>query len=263
MNCLTERRSIVSFSPAKLVARFALFLALLSTAIAPAAAMTVSPVVINLSTTGRGLTQTISVENTFATPLAVELRVEELRVDGNGFTGTGTESDDLTIFPPQAMIQPGQTQVFRVTYTGDPDLARSKHYYVTVAQLPVQRTEGQPAIQVLYNFQVLVSVAPQNGTAALHIDKVETATTAEGGSAAAITISNSGNAHAYLSNGRLRIVQKDRTGRRLGEKVMSGPEIQQAIGYGLISGGQTRRVLVPIELAQPDAVLEAEFDPAG
>ena len=60
----------------------------------------------------------------------------------------------------QAMIQPGQTQTFRVQYVGDPDLARSKHYYVTVAQLPVQMPQGQSAIQILYNFQVLVSVSP-------------------------------------------------------------------------------------------------------
>ena len=38
-------------------------------------AMTVQPVVINLKTAGRGMTQILTVENTFATPLPVELRV--------------------------------------------------------------------------------------------------------------------------------------------------------------------------------------------
>jgi P pilus assembly chaperone PapD len=206
------------------------------------------------------MTQTISVENTFSTPLPVELRVEELRADGNGFTGTGVESNDLLVFPPQAMIQPGQTQSFRVQYVGDPALARSKHFYVTIAQLPVQRAEGAPAIQVLYNFQVLVSVSPQGGEPALRIDSAEAATTAEGTPAAAITVTNTSTTHGYLSNGRLRIVQKDSAGRRLAEKVLTGTEIQQSIGYGLIAGGQTRRIVVPVEQAHPGATIEAIFD---
>ena len=242
------------------LAQFLVLLSAFSLAATPARAMTVSPVVVNLTTSGRGMTQTISVENTFSVPLPVELRVEELRADANGFTGTGVESNDLLIFPPQAMIQPGQTQSFRVQYVGDPALARSKHYYVTIAQLPVQRPEGAPAIQVLYNFQVLVSVSPQGGEPALRIDRVEAATTAEGAPAAAITVTNTSNSHGYLSNGRLRIVQRDAAGRRLAEKVLAGSEIQQTIGYGLLAGGQSRRILVPIDQAHPGATIEAIFD---
>ena len=250
----------MTLSPRRFLARLLLAVAALAGAAVPATAMTVSPVVVNLTTSGRGFTQTISVENTFSTPLPVELRVEELRADGNGFIASGVESPDLLVFPPQAMIQPGQTQSYRVQYVGDPELARSKHYYVTIAQLPVQRSEGQPAIQVLYNFQVLVSVAPQAGTPALRVERVEAATTDEGRAAAAITVTNASNTHGYLSNGRLRIIQKDASGRRLNERVLQGPEIQQTIGYGLIAGGQTRRLLLPIELAAPGARLEAVFD---
>jgi fimbrial chaperone protein len=232
-------------------------------AAAPAAAMTVSPVVLNLSTSGRGMTQTINVENSFATPLAVELRVEELLPDGNGFTSTAKDPGDLLVFPPQAMIQPGQTQAFRVQYVGDPDLARSKHYYVTVAQLPLQRGEGQPNIQVLYNFQVLVSVSPQGAKPALTVPRAEVAATDDRRPAVALTVANTGTAHGYLSEGRLRIVQKDRSGKRLSEKSFAGTDIQQAIGYGLIASGQTRRVIVPIDLAAPDVTVEAFFTPEG
>jgi P pilus assembly chaperone PapD len=207
------------------------------------------------------MTQTIAVENTFSTPLHVELKVEELIANASGFAGTGKDSEDLLVFPPQAIIQPGQTQAFRVQYVGDPELARSKHYYVTIAQLPVQRTEGQPAIQVLYNFQVLVSVSPQKAAPALKIDRAEVAATEGGRPAVALTVSNAAIGHGYLSQGRLRLVQKDRAGKRLSETALSGPEIQQSIGYGLIAGGQTRRVLVPVQLARPDAIIEAHFTP--
>src|SRR6478609_2043182 len=97
-------------------------------------AMTVQPVVIDLQTSGRSMTQVVTVENTFANPLPVELRVEDLTLDENGVHASGHQSDDLLVFPPQALIAPGETQTFRVQYVGDPALARSRHYYVTVAQ---------------------------------------------------------------------------------------------------------------------------------
>ena len=132
-------------------------------AIAPvqvAQAMTVQPVVIDMQTAGRQMSSVITVENTFATPLPVELSVQELELTPDGVKQTGVDPGDLMIFPPQALIEPGQTQTFRLQYVGDPALAKSKHYYITVAQLPVKLPEGQSAIQILYNFQVLVSVAP-------------------------------------------------------------------------------------------------------
>ena len=119
--------------------------------IAEAKAMTVQPVVVNLTSQGSGMSQVVKVENTFATRLPVELQIEELRFDGETLVNTHADPGDLLVFPPQAFIEPGQTQTFRIQYVGDPELAKSKHYYVTVAQLPVQLPEGQSAIQILYN----------------------------------------------------------------------------------------------------------------
>jgi len=226
-------------------------------------AMTVQPVVLNLSTSGRGMSQVVTVENTFANPLPVEIRIQELALGQDGVQGTGTDPGDLLVFPAQALIQPGQTQSFRVQYVGDPDLARSKHYYVTVAQLPVQMPQGQSAIQILYNFQVLVSVSPAGARPALAISGAEVAHNAEGRPIPAITVTNSSTAHGYLSNGRLRIIQRDGSGREVFRRNLPGPEIQQTVGFGLIGAGQTRRVLIPIELPTDGGTIEAQFNAEG
>ena len=226
-------------------------------------AMTVQPVVLNLTTSGRGMSQVVTVENTFATPLPVEMRIQALTLDENGVHGTGTDPGDLLVFPTQALIQPGQTQTFRVQYVGDPDLARSKHYYVTVAQLPVQMPQGQSAIQILYNFQVLVSVGPTGVRPAITVSGAEVARDANGRPVAAVTVTNSSAAHGYLSNGRLRIVQRDASGREVFRRTLPGPEIQQTIGFGLIGAGQTRRVLIPIELPTDGGTIEAQFTQEG
>ena len=209
------------------------------------------------------MTQVVTVENTFANPLPVEIRIEELSLEADGVKGTGKDSGDLLVFPVQAMIQPGQTQTFRMQYVGDPDLAKSKHFYATVAQLPVELPQGQSAIQILYNFQVLVSVSPQGAKPDLKVSAAGVGHDNAGKPVPIITLSNASNAHGYLSQGRLRIVQHDSAGKEVFRRTLSGPEIQQTIGFGLVGAGQTRRVQIPVVLPQDGGSVEAQFTPGG
>lgn len=224
-----------------------------------ATAMTVQPVVIDLQTAGRQMSAVVTVENTFANSLPVELTVQELELTPEGVKQTGKDPGDLMVFPPQAIIEPGQTQTFRVQYVGDPALARSKHYYVTVAQLPVKLPEGQSAIQILYNFQVLVSIAPAGVKPQLAIQGAEIGRNAAGKPIPILNVSNDTTAHGYLANGRLRVVQKDAAGKQVFTKTLSSAEIQQSMGFGLIGGGQSRKVSVPVELPSAEGSVEASF----
>ena len=231
-------------------------------AIAPyqaAQAMTVQPVVIDLQTAGRQMSQTITVENTFATPLPVELTVQELELGTDGVKQTGKDPGDLLVFPPQTIIAPGQTQTFRVQYVGDPALAKSKHYYVTVAQLPIKLPEGQSAIQILYNFQVLISVGPLGVKPKISAAGAEVTLGKDGKPYPTVTIVNESPAHGYLSNGHLHVTEKDKSGGLIFSKTLSGAEIQQTMGFGLIGGGQTRRVAVPLVLPSAEGTVEASF----
>ena len=227
----------------------------------PSSAMTVQPVVLDLQTSGRGMSQVITVQNTFATALPVEIRIESLDVDGDGFHGTGKDPGDLLVFPPQALIQPGQTQTFRVQWVGNPNIASSKHYYVTVAQLPVQLPQGQSAIQILYNFQVLVSASPAGARSNLQIAGAEFGKNADGKPIPVVVVKNESGAHGYLSRGRLEITETDASGKQVFDKVFPGPELQQVVGFGLVASGQTRRIAVPVVLPVEGGKLEARFTP--
>lgn len=239
------------------------FLAAILAPLAPAAAMTVQPVVIDLKTSGRAMSQVVTVENTFANPLPVELTVQELQLTEDGVVQTGKDPGDLLVFPPQALIEPGQTQSFRVQYVGDPALAQSRHYYITVAQLPVKLPEGQSAIQILYNFQVLASISPAGAKPELSVKSAEVGRNAAGKPVPVVTIVNASNVHGYLSANKLRIVEKDGTGKEVFRKTLSGPEIQQTMGFGLIGSSQTRKVTVPLELPVADGTVEASISPEG
>ena len=234
--------------------------ALAGLCVAPTArAMTVQPVVIDLQTSGRSMSQVVTVENTFANPLPVELTIQELELTADGVKQTGKDNGDLLVFPPQALIAPGQTQTFRVQYVGDPDLKRSRHYYITVAQLPVKLPQGQSAIQILYNFQVLASVEPQGLKPAIAVTSATIGHDAKGKPVPLLTVENPSGAHGYLANGHLRIVEKDASGKEVFRRTLSGAEIQQTMGFGLIGGNQTRKVTVPVELPQDGGSIDASF----
>ncbi len=224
-----------------------------------AAAMTVQPVVVDLQTSGGRMSQVVTVENTFSTQLPVEIQIQELELTPTGVKQTGKDPGDLLVFPPQALIEPGQTQTFRIQYVGDPALARSKHYYITVAQLPIKLPEGQSAIQILYNFQVLVSVSPSGIKPNIVVDSATIGKNPAGKPIAMVSVHNDSVAHGYLANGHLRIAEFDSSGKEVFAKTLSGAEIQQSMGFGLVGGGQARTVAVPIELPSETGTVEASF----
>lgn len=222
------------------------------------AAMTVQPVVVDMSMTGRQMSAPVRVENNGPNPLPVEVRIVETEFAVDAVGASDRPSDDIIAFPPQAIIPPGETQVFRLQYVGDPGADRSKHYYAEVAQLPVELPEGQSAIQILYNFQVMVNVAsPTAGDPALTIESAEIVQNAEGKNMAAFTVRNSGRNYGYLSSGNLTIRHTDAAGHETVRRTLTGNEIQQMIGFGLVGPEMTRRFVSPVEVGSADGQVEA------
>ena len=96
---------------------------------------------------------------------------------------------------------------------------------------------------------------------ALSIASAEIGKDAEGNPAPVIMVANASAAHGYLSRGRVRVIQFAPDGKEIFRKEVSGPELQQTLGYGLIGGGQTRRMTLPMRLPQPGGRIEAQFTP--
>lgn len=249
------------------ISRFRTFgatLATLGMLVAPiyqAEAITVKPLVVDLKTSGRGMNQVVSVENTSATAVPVQLTVQELVVEAGVTHGTGKDPGDLVVFPPQALIQPGQTQTFRVQYVGDPALTKSKHYYITVAQLPVKPKEGESAVQVVFSFQVLASVGPQGAKPSLRVQSAGVGKNDAGKPVPVVTVANDSSTYGYLSHGKLRVIEKDAAGREVFRQTLSGPEIQQQLGMGLITSGQERKFTLAGVLPLTEGTIEAKFTP--
>lgn len=226
------------------------------------AAMTVQPVVLDLRMTGRQTSAPLRVENNGPNPLPVEIRIVEADFLPDTVKASDRLSEDLIAFPPQALIPPGETQVFRVQYIGDPAGEKSRHFYAEVAQLPVELPEGQSAIQILYNFQVMVNVASMiAGEPELSITGSEIVTDGEGRPVAAFTVNNASRNYGYLSTGTLTIRHTDASGRETMRRTLAPNDIQQTIGYGLIGPEMSRRFTTAIELESAEGELEVTYVP--
>lgn len=226
-----------------------------------AEAITVKPLVVDLKTSGRGMSKVVSVENTSAVAMPVQLSVQELVVESGVTRASAKDPGDLVVFPTQALIQPGQTQTFRVQYVGDPAITRSKHYYITVAQLPVKPREGASAVQVVFSFQVLASVGPLGAKPALRVQSTSVGKNEAGKPVAVVTMANDSSTYGYLSRGKLRIVEKDSSGREVFRETLSGPQLEQQLGMGLITSGQGRQFTLGDVLPLADGTIEAKFTP--
>lgn len=235
----------------------------LATAIPQARAVSVTPVVVDLQTSGSRMSQVVMVENRYARPVILEIKVQEATYTDAGLKGTGKESEDLLVFPPQMVIEAGKTQAIRIQYVGDPALAQSKHYYVTIAQLPVKLDENAGSVvQLLYNFQVVVGVSVPGARPNLQVAKSEITTTGDGKPRATLTLANDSPTYGYLTGGTLRIIEKDRAGKEVFNRTLNSDQIEQEIGYGLVGAGQTRRLATPLELPTAEGTLEVRFTPS-
>lgn len=226
-----------------------------------AQATSVQPVILDLTAAGRKTSTTVEVENNFKTQLPVELKVEEADFVDGELRANGKASDDLLIFPPQALIEPGRTQNFRVQYLGEPAIKVSRHYVVTVTQLPVQLPDTETAVQVLYNFQVFVGVAPIAGKPAIRVTGAEIMTADDGTPHAVLLLENTSNTYGYLYTGTVKIRQTDASGKEIYQKTFNNAEVQEQIGYGLVGAHQKRRLVTPLVLPSATGTLHAEFAP--
>ena len=227
-------------------------------------AMSVTPVLVDLKAGGGEASGQIRVINTGISDLPVSLTVKVGTLDGNGeLSTTETGADDLLVFPPQAILKPGATQVFRMQWLGDPGLKQSKTFIVSVAQQPVQMPQGVSGIQLLYDFQVVANVAPLAGDPALTIQSAELVKDDKGARRAAITISNASDVHGYLSGAKLRLELDDATGKKVWSQSWIPEEVAGKVGIGLIQPHATRRFVLPFDLPPDGTKLTAEISYEG
>lgn len=246
-----------------LLAALTLFGGLLAST-APSFALNVQPVVVDLQTAGRRTSAIVTLQNTFPDPVPVEVTVHPVRVvDGELREAEDQDTDDILVFPSQATLGGNQSQAFRVQWIGEPKPGESQHFYVTIAQLPVQMAGSQNTIQVLHRFKVLVSVGSAGEDASLKLVEAKIGTDAAGKPQPVVTIANDGPSYGYVASNRMTLIEKRSDGSEAFRKTFEPEEIRETMGLGLVPAKASRVLPMNVELPDATGTLSIELTPAG
>ncbi len=214
-----------------------------------AAAMRVSPMVIEMQTDGSASTARIEVQNMNPGRLPFETRVTRADFQPDGTIIETPADEDFLVFPPQGVLANGQRQVIRLQWLGGP-IDASRAYYVAVRQLPValeptQEGQASAQVQVLYNMKALVTVEPRGAkpkveiVGARAIDYVPPANPVDGSVGPSqpgveVTMRNTGNRHA-MTAARSWIVEGTNAAGAPVRIVLSPSELNALIGTGYVA----------------------------
>lgn len=217
-------------------------------------AMSVSPTHLEMVSVGRHSRASIRIVNTSSELLPIEVVVDRLTVGEQGEQTFVRDDENFLVFPPQALIAPGATQVVKLQWVGEPLIKKSQSYKISIKQLPVKLPEGRSALQIVLSFGVIVNVAPPQGLPELVLVKTDVARGKEGKRYAAITVRNPSSVHALLPQATIRL--------RSGKWSLELPPatLRRKVGIGLVQPGATRRFVLPVELPAGVTGLQASID---
>lgn len=221
-----------------------ILLAGLMFASAPAVALLVRPLIIELSAIGSRANSQIEVVNDRNRAVAVEVRAKLLELPERGPPVTSTAADgDFLIFPTIANIPPGGRQIFRVRYVGDPEIVQSKLYMFSSSELPVDAdpSSGKAQIQMLYSIGSVVAVRPAQGAPEIRVVAVERSTGAEDVPGLLVTFQNDGAVHGYVAGATLELESDQNWSRKLEPSEMS-----TKVGLGLVPPNTKRAMFVEL-----------------
>ena len=221
-------------------------------------AMRVSPMVVELTSTGANSSARIEVGNVGSVALPFEVSITRIDFSPDGQILETPADEDFLVFPPQGLVPVNGRQMVRLQWVGDSAVQTSQAYYASIRQLPVRQSsdEGEAGaganVTVLYNMKALVVVAPANARPDVSVEGVEAAMidsrpdqVAEGQPAQQpgirVTVVNRGNRYALMSGATWTIEGVAKDGSPFTMQAASGSELTAVIGVGYVAPGGGRR----------------------
>lgn len=178
----------------------------------------VQPMLATIAPSGSDSHLTMSIKNTGAVAITLELIPFRATVDDNGTPKRVDEEADFLVYPAQSAIEPGKEQTVQIRYIGEPALAEARMYGVRISQLPVSApgytgtaNAGSTAsdVKVSFNFLSHIIVSPVAAKAAIAIQE----TAREPNGDLVLSITNSGNGIAVLNASEFTLT--DSTGKTM------------------------------------------------
>lgn len=194
--------------PGKTLKTTALFSLLAFTGLA----FTLTPMSATLDTKGFGAAKTFRLENGSSNQVAFQVSIVSRQMDVNGKETLKPATNLFTLFPPQGVIGPGQSQSVRLVWRGPSRLSEEQCFRIIAEELPINfkpPEQGRAQIRILLRYEGTVYVRPRRARAKLKVESLTKTST----NLWRLVIANVGNAHYNLANPSLTLT--DPSGRKI------------------------------------------------
>lgn len=203
---------------------------------APAAAYDLKPIVVQLSPTGNGSSQTLVITNSHEVPIAIEVRAYRREQLADGEDRLTPEDQDILIYPPQMVIPPLASQSFKVQWVGDPAPTSELAYRIVTEQLPIRFKEvvdgnRSANLTVRYRYEAALYIEPRGAAPAARLASVARVKGDDGSDQLELRIASEGTMRAILDTPRLAI-----SGASGGQAELSGEQVQPLDGLNILPG---------------------------
>lgn len=225
---------------------------------AKAEALRVSPMILEVTPTGRTSIARVELAHTGDSEFPVEVQMFRGEISETGELKLTPADEDFLVFPAQVVVPARSQQVFRVQYIGEPELVTSENYYMQIRQIPVDLATGQSQVQVVVNYNILVNVIPQDTRPEAVIESIRPVVR-ENVNGIEVRVKNSGT--RYFTAGTLpwRITGTAEDGTAVDIR-LPPTEISKLIGVGVITPGRARIFFIPTEKPLVEGSIQADVD---
>jgi fimbrial chaperone protein len=215
-----------------------LVLALMMAATFRVAALTVTPMSIELTETGAGSTASFRIENDSDAPIAVIVSVMTRAIEPDGTERNAPAGTDFLVMPSRLVLDPRSARVVKVQWRGSAPLSVERAYRVLVEQVPVSFGEsGGSGIRIMFRYLAALYVVPAGAAGRLSLASVIPAV--RGGlTGLLVTVRNDGNKHFITSNPRLLVRGESE------EREFSGDALSGLSGLNILARSR-REVFIP------------------
>jgi fimbrial chaperone protein len=176
-------------------------------------AFALKPMSVTLDPNGYGAAKTFRLENESSNQVAFQVSMVSREMDTNGQETLEPVTNLFTLFPPQGVIAPGQSQSIRLVWRGPSKLAEEQAFRIVAEELPVAfapMEQGRAQIRLLLRYRGTVYVRPR----AAKSDLVAESLTKTATNLWQLTITNRGNAHHNLAGPSLTLTAP--SGQKIG-----------------------------------------------
>ena len=147
------------------------------------------------------------IENSTSEPMAVELSVQERKMNEKG-EETLTDTKEMMILPPQIIVPPGDKRTVRVNWLGKDTPSQEKNFRVIAEQLDLdvnQKPKKKGGVKMLMKYMATLYLSPKDSES-----KIEVASFSSKKDELKLVVENSGNKHQILGSPKITFKDGDK-----------------------------------------------------